>query len=303
MGEFIAIMYPSAGEVLAKLSQSFPNIDQVKELFHQLDLDDDGSLSKQEFNESSKRFSPQEIEAIFALGDINDDGAIDLEEFIGIMYPSAATVANRLRTKYENLNDVKKAFASIDKNGDGMISKEEMEQCDTFNLQEIQALFTLGDSNNDGEIDLEEFIGVLYPVVAQALLKFTKDVQNVDDARFLFKQLDKDGDGLLSREELRKCETKFSSKEIEALFAVGDINNDGEIDLDEFINVMCPGATTVIARISANFNSTEDIEACFVDMDLNKDGKISRCEMSQYSKLNQQEVSAVFELGDADRDG
>jgi len=303
MGEFIAIMYPSAGEVLAKLSQSFPNIDQVKELFHQLDLDGDGSLSKQEFNESSKRFSPQEVEAIFALGDINDDGAIDLEEFIGIMYPSAATVVNRLRTKYSNLNDVKKAFAGIDKNGDGMISKEEMEQCDTFNLQEIQALFTLGDSNNDGEIDLEEFIGVLYPVVAQALLKFTKDVQNVDDARFLFKQLDKDGDGLLSQEELRKCETKFSSKEIEALFAVGDINNDGEIDMNEFINVMCPSATTVIARISASFKTMDDIKDCFTEMDANCDGKISTCEMIEYSKLNQQEVSAVFELGDADRDG
>ena len=41
-------------------------------------------------------------------------------------------------------------------------------------IQEIDALFTLGDSNNDGEIDLEEFIGVLYPMVAQAMLKFTK---------------------------------------------------------------------------------------------------------------------------------
>lgn len=35
-------------------------------------------------------------------------------------------------------------------------------------------MFTLGDSNKDGEIDLEEFIGVLYPVVAQALVKFMK---------------------------------------------------------------------------------------------------------------------------------
>ena len=32
----------------------------------------------------------------------------------------------------------------------------------------------LGDANNDGEIDLEEFIGVLYPIVANALVKLTK---------------------------------------------------------------------------------------------------------------------------------
>jgi len=72
------------------------------------------------------------------------------------------------------VNFVKAAFAVIDENGDGMISRDEMSASEHFNSQEIDALFTLGDSNNDGEIDLEEFIGVLYPVVAQALKKFTK---------------------------------------------------------------------------------------------------------------------------------
>jgi hypothetical protein len=69
---------------------------------------------------------------------------------------------------------IKAAFALIDTNGDGKISRDEMSTSEHFNSQEIDALFTLGDSNNDGEIDLEEFIGVLYPVVAQALKKFTK---------------------------------------------------------------------------------------------------------------------------------
>ena len=31
-----------------------------------------------------------------------------------------------------------------------------------------------------------------------------QNVDNVDDARFLFKQMDHDGDGVLSQEELRK---------------------------------------------------------------------------------------------------
>ena len=33
------------------------------------------------------------------------------------------------------MNEVKRAFAGIDKNSDGLISKEEMYQCDTFNSQ------------------------------------------------------------------------------------------------------------------------------------------------------------------------
>jgi len=302
MGEFIAIMYPAAGEALAKLSKNYTNIDEVKELFKKLDVDNDGSISKEELTEGSIRFTPQEVEAILALGDVNDDGAIDLEEFIGVMYPSAATVAGRLRGQYTDINDVKKAFAKIDLNGDGKVSKEEVASTDLFNSQEIDALFTLGDANNDGEIDLEEFVGVLYPVVAGALAKMTKDIRNVDDARYLFKSLDFDGDGLLSQEELRKSGCKFSAKEIEALFAIGDVNGDGEIDINEFINVMCPGATTVISRISAQFKSLEDIQELFTKMDLDGDGKITREEMMEYSSLNEQEVNAVFDLGDADRD-
>jgi len=303
IGEFIAILYPSAGEALAKLSKNFPNIDQVKDLFKRLDVDNDGSITKAELAESSQKFTPQEVDAIMSLGDINDDGAIDLEEFIGVMYPSAGTVANRLRLKFTDINSVKRAFADIDKNGDGKVSKEEMSGSGTFNDQEIDALFMLGDSNNDGEIDLEEFIGVLYPVVAQALAKITKDVGSVDDARFLFKSIDRDGDGLLSQEELRKSGTRFTNREIEAIFAVGDINGDGELDVNEFINVLCPGATTVISRISSQFKDAADVEKCFRDMDANQDGKISRDEMMQYSGLNEQEVNAVFELGDTDRDG
>jgi len=304
MGEFIAIMYPAAGEALAKLAKNFPNIDEVELLFHKLDFDNDGSITKDEMANGSIKFTPQEIEAVFALGDIDDDGALDLEEFIGVMYPSAATVAGRLRGQYTDINQVKKAFAKIDLDNDGKVSKEEVAKTDIFNQQEIDALFVLGDSNNDGEIDLEEFIGVLYPVVAVALAKLTKDVHNVDDARFMFKTLDGDGDGLLSQEELRKSAAcKLSAKEIEALFAVGDIDGDGEIDINEFLNVMCPGATTVIARINSQFKSVEEIEELFKKMDLDGDGKLTREEMMDFSALNQQEVNAVFDLGDADRDG
>jgi len=303
MGEFIAIMYPTAGEALAKLSKNYPNIDQVKDLFKSIDVDNDGSITKIELAEATIRFTSQEVEAIFALGDINDDGALDLEEFIGVLYPSAVTIASRLRIKFTDINSVKKAFAKIDADGDGKVTKEEVARCDVFNDQEIDALFILGDSNNDNEIDLEEFIGVLYPLVANALVKMAKDINNVDDARNVFKQMDYDGDGLLSQEELRKSGCKFNAKEIEALFAIGDINGDGEIDINEFINVMCPGATTVISRISSQFANMEEIHECFAKMDLDGDGKITRAEMSEYSKLNEQEVNAVFDLGDTDRDG
>jgi len=301
--EFIAVLFPSAGEAIEKIQNSCSDIQQIKEIFRQIDIDNDGYITKEEMRESSKRFSEKEVESFFALGDVNEDGIIDLEEFIGVLNPSASSIVNKLRSRYRNMNDVKMAFATIDKNGDGLINKDELIEGNVFNLQEVNSLFQLCDSNKDGEIDLEEFIGAIYPVVSKAILKLTKDVKNVEEARWLFRKLDKDGDGLISQEEMRKYGSRMTSKEIEAIFAIGDINNDGEIDINEFINVLCPNASTLIARISKEFKNIESAQAMFHEIDSNSDGKISKSEMEESCTLNEQEINAIFELGDSDNDG
>ena len=53
---------------------------------------------------------------------------------------------------------------------------------------------------------------------------------------------------------------KIVSIILKAIFAIGDINNDGEIDINEFINVLCPNASTLIARISKEFKNIESAQ-------------------------------------------
>merc|ERR1719187_532067 len=302
MGEFIGLMYPSATEVISKLSSSFKNIDDVKSAFKMLDADGDGSNTRQEMGASGHKFSQEQIESIFALGDVNDDGAIDLDEFIGVMCPSAETVIARISSQFNNINDVKKAFLKIDVDKDGKISRSEMAKCGKFNNQEVDAIFILGDVNGDGEIDLEEFIGLMCPSATAAVAMMTKAVRNINEAQQLFRVLDKDGDGMISQEEMRNCGQKFSAKEIDAIFALGDINNDGEIDVSEFVAVMCPSASTVVARISKGFKTLDDVKAAFKKLDRDGDGVISRQEMAACG-LNDQEVEAIFALGDSNNDG
>merc|ERR1719187_1188897 len=217
------------------------------------------------------------------------------------MCPSALTVISRLRQKFKTINEVKKAFLAIDVDGDGMISREEMAGCNLFNAQEVDAIFILGDINQDGDIDLEEFIGLLVPTAALAIQKLTKAVKNISEAQKLFRQLDKDGDGNISHEEMVGCK-KFNNQEIEAIFAIGDINNDGEIDMNEFISVMCPSASTVVSRLSQGFKTLEDIKQGFKKLDANNDGAISKDEM-RGAKFNEQEINAIFKLGDTNNDG
>ena len=51
------------------------------------------------------------------------------------------------------------------------------------------------------------------------------------------------------------------------------------------------------------FKSQEDMENTFKQIDVDGDGKITKEEMTKFGELNDQEVNAIFELGDVDRDG
>ena len=302
MSEFIGIMFPSAVEVALQVSSNFRTLDDVKAAFKLLDKDGDGMISKQEMASSGHRFNAAQIEAIFGLGDINDDGVIDLNEFISVMCPSALTVVSRLRGKYKNINEVKKAFLTLDTNRDGLLSKSEIGSSGKFNNQEVEAIFILGDLNQDGEIDLEEFVGLLCPTAAMAVARLSRNVKNIAEAQQLFRVLDKNNDGMISQEEMRACGSRFNAQEIEAIFAIGDVNNDGEIDLNEFVGVLCPSASTVIGRLSKNYKTLEEIKQGFRNLDKDNDGKISKAEMAQ-AGLSDQEVNAVFALGDTNNDG
>ena len=302
MGEFISIMFPSAVEVAMQVSSSFKTVDDIKAAFKLLDKDGDGQISKTEMQSSGHQFNAAQVDAVFALGDVNDDGVLDINEFISVMCPSAITVISRLRLKYKNINEVKKAFLGMDKNKDGVLSRDEIVEFGKFNGQEVDAIFILGDLNQDGDIDLEEFVGLMCPQAAMAIARLTRNVKNIAEAQELFRVLDKNGDGLISQEEMRACGSRFNTIEIESIFAIGDINNDGEIDLSEFVGVMCPSASTVVGRLSKNYKTLEEIKGGFKKLDINNDGKISKPEMAQ-AGLNEQEVNAIFALGDSNNDG
>merc|ERR1719385_537875 len=171
-----------------------------------------------------------------------------------------------------------------------------------FNPQEVDAIFILGDVNGDGNIDLEEFIGLMCPTAVEAISKMTKSVRNISEAQQLFRILDKNGDGLISQEEMRNCGSRFNTVEIEAIFAIGDVNNDGEIDLNEFVGVMCPSASTVVGRLSKSYSTLEEVKQGFKKLDKDGDGRITKVEMAQ-AGFNDQEVNAIFSLGDSNNDG
>jgi len=138
---------------------------------------------------------------------------------------------------------VQEIFDLIDKDGNGSIDKSEL----TKGLQamgcnptddEIQALMEEADSkvDPDGKIQYTEFAELV-----EAHRKSREEER--ESLAKAFKTFDVNGDGLISKEELRQALTtlgfsKLSDDEVEELFAETDADDNGFIDFNELIQVI-----------------------------------------------------------------
>merc|ERR1719391_615866 len=121
---------------------------------------------------------------------------------------------------------------------------------------------------------------------------------------------------------MRSCYLKLNPIEVDSIFALGDANGDGEIDLEDFLAVMVPAAgfstsfssssnTTFIQKTSSSFssssasstsmsfNSAQDVKSIFRKFDKNGDGHLDRSEIKQMlqssgKNASDQEVEQMF---------
>merc|ERR1719336_898739 len=281
------------------------SVRDVQMAFKQFDSDGNGSIDKRELTQalqsSGGNFTQQDIDALFAAGDVDGNGEIDYEEFIALMCPSASDIVEKFRSKYTTMNDVKAAFKRFDRNGDGALSKEELSAAmkssgDSYSDVEVNAIFSLGDVDGDGEITLEEFITLMSPSSSAIIQRLRKSFKNLNDVKAAFKKIDSNNDGLLSKEEMMQSSgSKYDREEVDSIFALGDVNGDGEIDMGEFISLMFPSAVEVAMQVSSTFKTIDDVKQAFKLMDKDGDGSISRQEMaSSGHKFNNAQVEARF---------
>ncbi|OMJ73196.1 hypothetical protein SteCoe_28171 [Stentor coeruleus] len=145
-------------------------------------------------------------------------------------------IANNALSK-ERLSEMTQTFQKLDKDGDGKISKEELIEAylqfmsQERAVKEVEAIMKTIDTNNSGFIDYTEF--------AAACLK-REDIEDLDNLDIAFKAFDTDGSGKISAQELREllCLDEDQSNSLRALLNEIDENGDGQIDIDEFRNMM-----------------------------------------------------------------
>jgi len=154
-----------------------------------------------------------------------------LGHFVGKQYN--AIVAQPITP--QDMNELKNAFASFDKNDDGFISKQELSEAMTclghkISNEELDDIIKAVDSDGNGLVDFKEFIN---------LMDNNCLVQSMDEEmQHLFKMIDKNNDGFITEKEikamLKGLGEKVRKKDIRKMIKEADQNKDGKISFNEF---------------------------------------------------------------------
>jgi len=103
---------------------------------------------------------------------------------------------------------------------------------------EIIALICEAGCDWEGTFTCDDFLSV-------ALTSVQSQMNRVDDVKAAFRAFDHNGDGSISRDELRDAMRRFghtlSKEECDEMFQEADLNRDGIIDWNEFLEMMLPG--------------------------------------------------------------
>ena len=145
-------------------------------------------------------------------------------------------IATRLKEK--DIKQLKEMFYEMDVNKDGILSIEEIKDClkklkleKDLNKEEIIKLFKGIDTNNSRRIEYTEFLSA-----AMEKNEYLKEERLLD----IFKMLDKDGSGKITKDDIKKIlnNEDIDEEELKQFIVKFDLNGDGEIDYYEFINGM-----------------------------------------------------------------
>lgn len=146
-------------------------------------------------------------------------------------------IAKQLSRK--QVDDLHLYFKTLDKNGDGTISKSELvnglkkvgKAIPGMDNKQIGAMMSTLDSDGSGSIDYTEFIAA---ALDRALY------ENREVAWAAFRTFDKDNSGQIDKAELRQVlenmgQVDISNEKVTQLMTQADRNQDGHVDFEEFM--------------------------------------------------------------------
>jgi calmodulin len=139
----------------------------------------------------------------------------------------------------EKIMEFKAAFELFDKDRNGKITSKELGTVmrglgQNPTEEELKQMIREVDLDGNGTIDFKEFLCLM--------VKKMKDTDTEEELLEAFKVFDRDGNGFITSHELRNIMNSLgeglSPEEIEEMIKEADLDNDGQIDYEEFVKMM-----------------------------------------------------------------
>ncbi|XP_046535934.1 calmodulin-like protein 3 [Equus quagga] len=135
----------------------------------------------------------------------------------------------------------REAFTLFDKDGDGIITTQELGTVMRSLGQnpteaELQGMVSKVDHDGNRTVDFPEFLDMM--------AKKMKDRDSKEEIREAFCMFDKDGNGFISTAELRHVTTRLGEKltkeEVDKMIWAADVDGDGQVNYEEFVRMLVP---------------------------------------------------------------
>jgi Ca2+-binding EF-hand superfamily protein len=231
-------------EILAWVP-SFP-----QEAFDVLDVNGDGVLTLADLPEGPKPY--EELLALLRQADVNHDEQVTFEELQAVV-PQIS----------------QEQFDHLDRNGDGVISREDFQSAPPENLYlRILRLFKEADANGDKQLTLDELQAVIPTFTQHA-----------------FDYVDRNDDGVISEADLPSGPPPGDLEVLMHLLRMADENDNGEVTFDE-LAALVPDLT----------------QEQFDHLDRNADGVISKADLPSFPDDPQKWLIQLLRQADANGD-
>ena len=209
--------------------------------------------------------------------------------------------------------NMKQLFGDFDRDGDGLITMEEirltmMDFGKEIPKAELSAIFEKVDKNKDQRIDFVEFealIEQLETKFGKLKTSSTASTTGSNNKQNAFEDFDKDKDGLVSLDEIRlhllETGKGISEIELQDLFNKADTNGDGKIDVTEFTKL-------VELLRDRDYSIDPALLKAFELFDTDRDGLVSKEEVrstlqASGKDLSDSELESCFNEADTNQQG
>ncbi|BFZ07048.1 hypothetical protein BsWGS_10087 [Bradybaena similaris] len=141
----------------------------------------------------------------------------------------------------EQISEYKELFEAMDKNGDGVITSNELDDAmralgQIPTAAELKKMIDKADIDGNGKVDFREF-----SILMSRQKKYTSKEEELRD---VFKFVDFDGNGSISVDELQQMMVNLGERvtreQVQEMIREIDLDGDGQIDCDEFVKIMLP---------------------------------------------------------------